>query len=74
MSRLFITERELNFISDLTKEVVSDVIGQKIYYYPISEIKTRTHDVYNESPEKVYDNPLEVHALVDSPEVDVNLS
>ena len=70
MSRLFVTQRELNFISDITKELVSDVVGQKIYYYPISEIKTRVHDVYLESPEKIYDNPIEINCLVDSPEND----
>ncbi len=67
MSRLFVTQRELNFISDVTKELVSDVVGQRIFYYPISEIKTHVHDVYNESPEKVYDNPIEIKCLVSSP-------
>lgn len=67
MSRLFITQRELNFISDTTKELVSDVVGQRVFYYPISEIKTRVHDVYNESPEKIYDNPIEINCLVESP-------
>ena len=40
MGRLFITQREINFINDIAKEVVKDVIGQKIYYFPISEIKS----------------------------------
>lgn len=66
MARLFITPRELNFISDLTKEIIKDVIGQKIYYYPISEKKTQTHGVYNESLKKVFDNPISVDALVDN--------
>lgn len=66
MSRLFITERELNFISDITKEVMKDIIGQKIYYYPISELKTKTHEVYNEALQKVYDNPIALDALVDN--------
>ena len=66
MARLFITPRELNFISDITKELITDVVGQKIFYYPISEIKTRTHGVYNESLQKVYDNPIEVSCLVDN--------
>jgi hypothetical protein len=39
MGRLFISQREINFINDIAKEVVKDVIGQKIYYFPISEIK-----------------------------------
>lgn len=66
MARLFITPRELNFISDITKEVIKDVIGQKIYYYPISETKTKTHGIYNESMEKVFDGPIVVDALVDN--------
>lgn len=68
MSRLFVTARELNFISDITKEVTKDVVGQKIYYYSISEINTRTNGLYNESPEKIFDNPIEIEALVESPE------
>ena len=66
MSRLFITPRELNFISDITKELLKDVVGQKIYYYPISELKTKTHGVYNEALQKVYDNPIAIDALVDN--------
>lgn len=67
MSRLFVTQRELNFMSDVTKELVSDVVGQRIFYYPISEIKTRVHDVYGESAEKIFDNPIEIKCLVDVP-------
>lgn len=66
MARLFITTRELNFISDITKEIIKDVVGQKVYYYPISEIKTKTHGVYNEALKKVYDNPIALDALVDN--------
>jgi hypothetical protein len=66
MARLFITPRELNFISDITKELIKDVVGQKIYYYPISELKTQTHGVYNEALQKVYDNPIAIDGLVDN--------
>lgn len=66
MSRLFITPRELNFISDITKELVKDVVGQKIYYYAINEHKTRSEGVYNESTAKVYDRPIVIDALVDA--------
>jgi hypothetical protein len=65
MGRLFITPREVDFISDLTKEVIKDVIGQKIFYYAISIIKTKVHDVYEEAPEKIFEHPLEVDALVE---------
>ena len=57
MARLFITPREIDFISDVTKEIVKDVIGQKIYYYSISVLKTKVHTVYEEAPEKVFENP-----------------
>lgn len=66
MARLFITPREINFISDITKEIVKDVVGQKIYYYPISETKTQSHEVYNEAMQKIFDNPIVVDALVNA--------
>lgn len=66
MARLFITPREMNFISDITKEVIKDIVGQKIYYYAINEIKTVAHDVYNEALQKVFDNPIAIDALVGS--------
>lgn len=64
MARLFITPREIDFINDLVREVNKDVIGQAIYLYPVSEIKTKVHDVYLESPEKIFDNPIQIHCRV----------
>ena len=64
MSRFFITQREINFINDIGKELVKDVVGQKIYYFPISEVKSKIHDVYEESAQKVFENPIELDALV----------
>jgi hypothetical protein len=66
MSRLYITRREIDFFSDITKEVIKDVVGQKIYYYPISELKTKVHGVYNEALKKVFDNPIAIDCLVDN--------
>lgn len=66
MARLFITAREINFISDITKEIVKDVVGQKIYYYPISETKTKSHEVYDEALQKIFDNPVIVDVLVNA--------
>lgn len=64
MSRLFITPREINFINDIAKEVIKDVIGQKIYLFQISEVKSKVHDVYEESPDKVFETPIELDCLV----------
>jgi hypothetical protein len=65
VARLFITPREIDFISDLTKEITKDVIGQKIFYYKIREDLTNVHDVYEEAPEKIFDQPIEIEALVE---------
>ena len=65
MARLFITPREINFMNDLAKEIVKDVIGQKVYYFSISEIKSKVHDVYEESHEKIFENPIELDSIVE---------
>ena len=64
MARLFITPREINFINDIAKEVIKDVVGQKIYLFQISEIKSKVHDIYEESPDKVFETPIELDCLV----------
>ncbi len=65
MARLFITPREVDFIADITKEITKDVVGQKIFYYRIREDLTNVHDVYEEAPEKIFDPPIELEALVE---------
>lgn len=65
MARLFLTPREIDFISDITKELTKDVRGQKIFYYGVREDLTDVHDVYEESPEKVFNPPVEIEAAVD---------
>jgi len=64
MARFFITPREINFINDIAKEVVKDVVGQKIYYFPISETKSNIHPVYEEATDKIFENPIEIGCLV----------
>ena len=65
MARIFITPREIDFISDITKEITKDVRDQKIYYYRVRDDITDVHDVYEEAPEKVFDPPIEVQAMVE---------
>ena len=65
MPRLFITPREIDFISDITKEIVKDVRGQKIFYYKVREDLSEVHEVYEESKEKIFDPPIEIEAAVE---------
>ena len=64
MARLFITPREIDFISDIAKEITKDVIGDVIYYYRVREDVSEVHDVYEEAPEKIFDPPVEIDARV----------
>jgi len=64
MARLFISPREINFINDLAKELVKDIAGQKIYYFPVSEVKSRVHDIYEEAIDKIFDDPIEIECFV----------
>ena len=64
MGRLFIGPREIDLVNDLTKELIKDVIGQKIYYYSISQAKTKINELYDEAPEKIFETPLEIDCLI----------
>ncbi len=59
------TPREIDLISDLTKELIKDVVGQKVFYYRVREDLTDIHDVYEEAPDKVFDPPVEIEARVE---------
>jgi len=65
MARLFLSPREIDYINDVNKELIKDVVGQKIYYYPVRPDIMKIHDVYEESPSKVFDPPIEIEARVD---------
>ena len=64
MARLFITPREIDFISDINKEIVKDIVGQKIYYYAVREDLTAIHEVYEEAINKVFNPPINIDARV----------
>ena len=66
MGRLYLTPREFNFISDITKELIKDVVGQKIYYYAVNENKTKVDVLYNEALQKTFDKPITLDCLVDT--------
>lgn len=68
MARLFIGLREVQFVNDLAKEFIKDVAGQFINYFPVSTIKSSVHKIYNESLQKIFENPVMVPALVGMPE------
>ena len=64
MARLFVTAREIDFISDITKEITKDVIGQVIYYYKPRLDLSDAENVYDEMTERVFDPPVEIDCRV----------
>lgn len=65
MARLFIGQREVDFMSDITKEIVKDIAGQKIYYYTVRADLSNVHDIYEESFEKIFNPPIEIECAVE---------
>ena len=65
MPRLFVGQREVDFFSDITKELIKDVAGQKIYYYTVREDLSDVHNVYEESMHKIFNPPIEIECLVE---------
>lgn len=47
---------------------MKDVVGQVIFYYPVSTLKTRVHPVYDEAVQKIFENPIKVDVLAGQPE------
>jgi len=65
MARLFLSQKEVDFFSDITKEFIKDVAGQKIYYYKVREDLTKTNTIYEEAIEKIFNPPLELECLIE---------
>ena len=65
MARLFVGQREVDFFADITKELIKDVAGQKIYYYTVREDLSDVHDIYEESMQKIFNPPIELECLVE---------
>lgn len=67
MPRLFVGARDIQFINDTVKELVKDVVDQKIYYYAISSMATQVHRIYNEANKKVFEKPVALNVLAGQP-------
>jgi len=62
---LFVGQKERNLIKQVNDELIEDVIGQQVLYYPISDIDTNFHRIYGEAIYKTFLPPIRVYALVD---------
>lgn len=74
MARLFLTPREIDFINDTSKELIKDIVGQKIYYYRVRPEYTNIHSIYEEAIDKIFDPPIEIECRVQYEPEDVRIN
>jgi len=74
MARLFLGQKESDFFSDIAKELIKDVAGQKIFYYRLREDLTSTNDLYEESDRKIFNPPVALECLVEWNQSEVKTS
>lgn len=65
MPRLFLGQKEADFFSDITKEIIKDVAGQKIFYYTVREDLSDVHEVYEEALHKIFNPPVQIECMVE---------
>ena len=61
---LFLGEKERDFVKQVNDELIERIVGQGIFYYPISMEHTKFHPLYGEPVEKTYLPPVRVYAMV----------
>jgi len=62
---LFTGKKEKDFVKQINDEVIERVIGQGVFYYPISIEHTEYHEIYGEAIIKTFLPPVRVYALVE---------
>ena len=61
---LFVGKKEKDLVKQVNDEIIERVVGQTIIYYPVSLENTNFHDLYGESVNKTFLDPVRVYAMV----------
>ena len=61
---LFLGKKERDLVKQVNDELIERVVGQGVFYYPISMEYTNFHPVYGEAITKTFLPPVRVYALV----------
>ena len=62
---LFLGKKERDLVKQVNDELIENVIGQQILYYPIDMERTDFHQLYGEATKKTFLPPVRVYALVE---------
>ncbi len=61
---LFTGVKERNYVKQINDELIEQVIGQSVVYYPISVEHTEFNNTYGEAVKKTFLSPIKVSVLV----------
>ena len=62
---LFVGQKERDLIKQINDELIEDVVGQQVLYFPISQEHTNYHPIYGEAIRKTFLPPIRVYVLID---------
>ena len=62
---LFVGQKERDLIKQVNDELIENVIGQQVLYFPISQEYTDYHSIYGEAINKTFLPPIRVYVLID---------
>ena len=62
---LFFGKKERDLVKQVNDELIENIIGQQILYFPIDLQTTNFHDLYGEAIEKTFLPPVRVYAMVE---------
>jgi len=61
---LFGSQRDFNFLQLITNEYIKNILEYKVGYVKISLLETPTPNLYGETIDKVYNNPVLIDCLI----------
>jgi len=61
---MFLGEKERDLVKQVNDELIERVIGQGIFYYPVSVEHTNYHHLYGEAINKSFLPPIRINALI----------
>lgn len=69
---LFTGKKERDYVKQVNDELIEQVVGQSIIYYPISIEHTHFNSTYGEAVKKTFLSPIKVNAFVIYESEDIN--
>tara|TARA_R100000234_G_C5001755_1_gene180618 strand:- start:1889 stop:2398 length:510 start_codon:yes stop_codon:yes gene_type:complete len=61
---MFVGEKERDLVKQINDEIIENVVGQQILYFPIDMEASNFHSLYGEAIKKTFLPPIRIYALV----------